>query len=171
MPGSAKKRQEIRNQWDKQIMKRTNPTMTAHLIRGALLLIAACSAPFALGQFPQMVLYDRYHNDLKDSIVSEIRSYTPVAVNRPTCRGLLRLHHHAYYSSDAQRRNLLVSVVGTIAGFDFYGRGAALRRMVLPQPGEARWIVTAPAAPMGPGYKTASAFPNLTRCSGWPATL
>jgi hypothetical protein len=49
-----------------------------------------------------------------------VRSY------RPTRRGLLRLHHHSYYSSDAQRKNLLVSVVGTIAGFDFYGRGAAL---------------------------------------------
>ena len=63
-------------------MKRTNPTMKAHLIRGALLLNAACAAPFALGQFPQMVLYDRYDNDLKDSIVSEIRSDAPEAVSR-----------------------------------------------------------------------------------------
>ena len=65
-------------------MKRTNPTMKAHLIRGALLLIAACAVPFALGQFPQMVLYDRYHNDLKDSIVSEIRSDAPEAVTLTT---------------------------------------------------------------------------------------
>ena len=50
----------------------------------------------------------------------EIR-YRSIRSYRPTCRGLLRLHHHAYYSSDAQRKNLLVSVVGTIAGFDFMG--------------------------------------------------
>ena len=56
---------------------KTNPTIKAHLIRGVLLLIAVCAVPFALAQFPQVILYDQYDPPGNASISSENRPDMP----------------------------------------------------------------------------------------------